>query len=149
MGAILDADARRRNVADDGAVFLDVHAAAGVHVANDFAVGDDFSGVNLRSELRGRAGPLTMQSICTSSEPVTWPLIWMLAPRRAAPRAGAPPRRAEEGALNGTTGATEAEAGEAAGGSATVCCLDHIMPPLSELQEWKLLRVGGSSVEPM
>src|SRR5690242_3520251 len=82
-------------------------------------------------------GPLTMPSICKSSEPVTWPLIWMLAPRRAPPRAGVLPRRPDGGTLKGTTGDGEAGEGETAGGSATACCLDHIKPPLSEFLRMK------------
>ena len=57
MGAVLDADARGINVADDGAVLLDVDTATRVDVANDFSVGDDFASMNFGSELsRGADG---------------------------------------------------------------------------------------------
>ena len=54
MGAVLDADARRINVADDRAVLLDVDAAAGVHIADDFAVSDDVPRMNFGSKLGRR-----------------------------------------------------------------------------------------------
>src|SRR5215831_10063545 len=73
-------------------------------------------------------GPSTMPSICKSSVPVTSPLIWMLAPRRAPPRAGTLLSFPGAGWLNGTTGDAGACEGETAGGSATApCCLDHII----------------------
>src|SRR5215472_222439 len=53
MGAVLDADARRINVADNGAILLDVHAATGVDVADHFAVSHHVAGMNFRFELRG------------------------------------------------------------------------------------------------
>jgi hypothetical protein len=59
----------------------------------------------------------------------------MLAPRRAELREAELPRRDAEGALKGTTGDEEPDAGEAAGGSATACDLDHIMPPLFKHKE--------------
>src|SRR5713226_6996677 len=55
MGAVLDADARGGNVADDGAVLLDVDAAAGVHIADNFAVGNDVASMNFGSKLGRRA----------------------------------------------------------------------------------------------
>ena len=55
MGAVLDADARGINVADDGAVLLDVNTAARVDVADNFSVGDDFASMNFGSELSGGA----------------------------------------------------------------------------------------------
>src|SRR6266436_5636489 len=96
---------------------------------------------------RSEIGPCTLPSICKSSSPVTWPLISMLAPRRAELREGELPRREVEGALKGTTGDEEPRAGEAAGGSATACDLDHIiLPPLFRHKELTKLRVGWSSV---
>ena len=53
VGAVLNADARRGNIADDGAVLLNVDAAACVEVSDDFAVNDHFASVNFRIELRG------------------------------------------------------------------------------------------------
>src|ERR1700740_939558 len=50
----------------------------------------------------------------------------MQAPRRAAPREGALPRRPEEDGVNGTTEPAEPCEDEAAGGSATAGCLDHM-----------------------
>jgi hypothetical protein len=46
MGTVLNADARGGNVAGDGAVFLDVNAAAGMHIADDLAVSDDVAGMD-------------------------------------------------------------------------------------------------------
>src|SRR5215470_1393416 len=54
MRAVFDADARRINVANDRTVLLDVHAAAGVDVADNFAVGHDVTGVNFGIELSCR-----------------------------------------------------------------------------------------------
>jgi len=51
VSAILDADARGGDIADDGAVGLDVDALAGVDIPDDFAVDDDLPGVNFRIEL--------------------------------------------------------------------------------------------------
>src|SRR5262250_1856133 len=69
-----------------------------------------------------------MPSISRSSSPVIWPLIWMVAPRRATLRDGLLPNLGEVVELNGADDG-EAGEGEAAGGSATACCLDHIYPP--------------------
>src|SRR2546426_2643272 len=55
MGAILDADPRGGNVAGDRAVLLDVHPAAGVHVAHYLAGDDHFARVNFGIELGGGA----------------------------------------------------------------------------------------------
>lgn len=55
ISAVFDADARRRNVAGDRAVLLDVHAATGVDIAHDFSEGNHVPGVNLGSELGGGA----------------------------------------------------------------------------------------------
>jgi|SRR5277367_6018117 len=51
MGAIFDADAGGGDVAGDGAVLLDVNPPAGMDVADDLAVDDDFAGVYFRIEL--------------------------------------------------------------------------------------------------
>src|SRR5882762_323344 len=51
MGAVLDADPRRGNVAADRAVLSNVHAAAGVHVAHYLAGDDHFARVNFGIEL--------------------------------------------------------------------------------------------------
>src|SRR6267143_7047661 len=47
MGAILDANPRRGNVAGDRAIRLHVDAVARMDIADDLAVDDDFAGVNL------------------------------------------------------------------------------------------------------
>src|SRR6267142_5666575 len=52
LRAVFNADARRGNVADHGAIALDVDAVAGVHIADHFSVDDNFACVDLRSELR-------------------------------------------------------------------------------------------------
>jgi hypothetical protein len=53
ISAILDADARGRNVSRDRAVLLDVNAAAGVNIARDFAEGHHVAGMNFGIELGG------------------------------------------------------------------------------------------------
>jgi hypothetical protein len=53
IGAVFDADARRRNIAGDGAIPLDVDPAACVDVADNFPVGDHVASVNFGSELSG------------------------------------------------------------------------------------------------
>src|SRR5580704_8621006 len=55
MGAIFDADAGGRNVADDRAVGLDVYAVARVEVADDFAKRDHLAGMNFRIQHGGGA----------------------------------------------------------------------------------------------
>src|SRR6266853_2809722 len=52
LGSVFNADTRRRNVTDHGAIALDVDAVAGVHIADHFSVNDNFARVNLGSELR-------------------------------------------------------------------------------------------------
>src|SRR5712672_1838515 len=52
LRAVFNADTRRRNVTDDGAIALDVDAVAGVYIADHFSVNDNFARVNLGSELR-------------------------------------------------------------------------------------------------
>jgi hypothetical protein len=53
VGAIFDADARGRNVSDDGAVFFDFDAAASVDVSYKFAGNGNFTRVNFGMELGG------------------------------------------------------------------------------------------------
>lgn len=53
VSAILDADARGGNIADDGAVFFDIDAIGGVEIADDFAENNGLAGVNFRIELGG------------------------------------------------------------------------------------------------
>jgi hypothetical protein len=53
IGAVLDADARGRNVSGDGAVLFNVHTATRVDVARDFAEGHHVAGMNLGIELGG------------------------------------------------------------------------------------------------
>ena len=55
VGAVLNADAGREDVADDGAFLLDVHTAADVNVAHDFSGDDQFAGMNFRIEMSGGA----------------------------------------------------------------------------------------------
>ena len=55
MGAVLDADARRINVADDGAILLDVHPPTVVDIADHFAVSNHVASMNFRFELGGGA----------------------------------------------------------------------------------------------
>src|SRR5712664_2196955 len=55
VGAVLDANARRGNITDDLAILLDVHAATGEDVADDFAVDDHIASVNFGMELSRRA----------------------------------------------------------------------------------------------
>src|SRR5437667_11601885 len=55
VGAVLDADARRGNISYDRAIFLDVDAAAGVEIPDDFAVNDHLASLNFEIELGGRA----------------------------------------------------------------------------------------------
>src|SRR5258705_10067700 len=52
LGAVFNADTRCGNVADHGAIALDVYAVTGVHIADHFSVNDNFARMNLRSELR-------------------------------------------------------------------------------------------------
>jgi hypothetical protein len=54
MGAIFDADAGGGDVAGHRAVGLDVHAIAGVKIADDFAVDNHFAGMNFGIEHGGR-----------------------------------------------------------------------------------------------
>src|SRR6516164_312188 len=72
----------------------------------------------------------------------------MLAPRRAPPRAGALLDFPVEGWLNPTTEDGAAE-GEAAGGSAAACCLDHIENLPYRNSGKKICSAQGSSVESM
>lgn len=51
VGAIFDADAGGGNVADDGAVFFDVDAAAGVDITHNLAENNQFTSVNFGIEL--------------------------------------------------------------------------------------------------
>lgn len=53
--AVLDADARRGNVADDRAIFLNIDAGARLNMAHDFAVDDRFARVDFGMQLGGRA----------------------------------------------------------------------------------------------
>src|SRR5258708_34024873 len=55
VGAILDGDACRRNITDDLAILLDVHAAAGEDIADNFAEDDHVASVNFGMELSRRA----------------------------------------------------------------------------------------------
>src|SRR6266849_10271696 len=55
VGAVLDANARRGNITDDRAILLDVNAAAGQDVADDFAVDDHIASMNFGMELSCRA----------------------------------------------------------------------------------------------
>jgi len=51
VGAVLNADAGREDIADDGAFLLDVHTAADVNVAHDFPGDNQFAGMNFRLEM--------------------------------------------------------------------------------------------------
>ena len=55
IGAVFDADARRRDVAGDRAVLLDLDAVAGVKIARQVAVDDHFASPNFRAQLAGAA----------------------------------------------------------------------------------------------
>ena len=78
IGAFLDADARRRNIADHLAVLLDLDAVARAEIAGGIAVDDHFARGNFGIQL-GRAPhrepvaaeakccPSTLPSICKSS----------------------------------------------------------------------------------
>lgn len=55
VGAVLDADARGGDIAGHRAVGFDVDAVAGVEIADDFAVDDDFAGANFGIEHGGGA----------------------------------------------------------------------------------------------
>jgi hypothetical protein len=53
--AVLDADARRENIADDGAITFDVHTATDVNVAHDFSGDHQVARMDFRIELSGGA----------------------------------------------------------------------------------------------
>src|SRR6266571_2868993 len=55
VGAVLDADPRGRNVSNDGAILLDVDAAACVEIADDFAVNNHLARVDFGNEIGSRA----------------------------------------------------------------------------------------------
>ncbi len=55
VSAVLDADARGGNISDDGAIPLDLDAAASVDVAHDMARDADFAGVNFGMKMGGGA----------------------------------------------------------------------------------------------
>jgi hypothetical protein len=116
-----------------------------VNVAHDFSGDDQFAGMNVRIEMSGgadrqfvalqRNGAVDLAVNLQGFGAGELTLISMLAPMRAELPALVPPRREFEPELNGTPGAAEPREGETGGGSATVYCLDHIVPPLSESQE--------------
>src|ERR1700726_1938338 len=53
IGAVLNADSPRYNVADHPAVLLDLDAVARVQIAGGIAVDDHFGGINFRIQLSG------------------------------------------------------------------------------------------------
>src|SRR6266568_1439704 len=55
VGAVLDADPRRRNISDDGAILLDVDATACMEIAHDFAVNNHLARVDFGNEIGSRA----------------------------------------------------------------------------------------------
>jgi len=117
VSAVLNADAGREDIADDGAFLLDVHTAADVNVAHDFSGDDQFAGMNFRIETSGgtdrqfvalqRNGTVDLAINLQGLGARELTLDLMLAPRRAELRALVPPRCEFEAELNGTTGAAE------------------------------------------
>jgi len=59
-GSVFDTDARGLNIADDCAVFLDLHAIVGIDVAGNFAEDDQFARRNFRIQLAAATDGETM-----------------------------------------------------------------------------------------
>ena len=52
VSAVFDADSSAKNITDNGAVFCNFDASAGIDVADSFAIDNHFTGVNFRIDLR-------------------------------------------------------------------------------------------------
>src|SRR6266851_5160387 len=132
VGAVLDADPRRRNISDDGAILLDVDATACMEIAHDFAVNNHLARVDFRNEIGSRAhgqfmaakrnGPFDFAVDLQIFGAGDMTLDLQACPQARSTARGRLLRRGAEGALIGVTEDASPCAGATAGGSVCVCC---------------------------